>query len=81
MMKVDLVGRIGNIPLGQHRPLLPLFEAVVNSIHAIQDRQISDGSIEVFVKRDHTQSLLSPDITDTRPITDFFIRSYLKNKP
>lgn len=77
MMKVDLVGRISNIPLGIHRPLLPLFEAVVNSIHSIQERGINNGEIEIIVKRDQSQilleSLLPESITDSRAITEFEI--------
>lgn len=71
MMKVDLVGRISNIPLGLNRPLLPLFEAVINSIHAINALKRRDGRIDIQVYRDESQPLL-PNIThDTRPITGF----------
>lgn len=73
MMKVDLVGRISNIPLGVNRPLLPLFEAVINSIHAIQVTKRKDGEIDITVSRDETQALLSETMNDTRPVTGFTI--------
>jgi len=71
MMKVDLVGRISNIPLGVNRPLLPLFEAVINSIHAIQATKRKDGKIDIVVSRDETQALLSDKFTDLRPVIGF----------
>ena len=36
-MKVDLSGRVENLDLPKTKPLLPLLEAVSNSIHAIED--------------------------------------------
>lgn len=73
MMKVDLVGRISNIPLGVSRPLLPLFEAVINSIHAIQATKRIDGRIDITVSRDESQALLSHIMNDTRPVVGFKI--------
>lgn len=49
---VDLQGLVDSISLGESRNLLPLFEAVVNSIHAIQEREIPDGKITIEVMRD-----------------------------
>lgn len=37
-MKVDLRGRLRNTPVPTQHAFLPLFEAVVNSIHATEDR-------------------------------------------
>jgi hypothetical protein len=73
MMKVDLIGRISNIPLGLHRPLLPLFEAVINSIHAIQATKRSDGFVDIQVTRDTSQDFMFEVGTDTRPIIAFTI--------
>jgi hypothetical protein len=73
MMKVNLVGRIGNIPLGVRHSLIPLFEAVVNSIQAIQTLDRQDGRIDILASRDETQALLSDAFIDTRPITGFAI--------
>lgn len=35
----NLRGKVRNFPLPQNRPLVPLYEAVVNSINAIDDRK------------------------------------------
>lgn len=50
-MRSDLVGRVRNTTLGARSGLMPLFEAVVNGVHAIQDRQHREGEIEVTIKR------------------------------
>ncbi|MEA5552662.1 hypothetical protein VB713_17100 [Anabaena cylindrica UHCC 0172] len=50
-MQVDLSGRIRNTHLPDSKPLLPLFEAVVNSIHAIEDAKINNGFIKIFIER------------------------------
>jgi hypothetical protein len=50
---VDFSGRIRNFDLPRRQALLPLFEAVVNSLQAIEDahRTSNDGSIEITVNR------------------------------
>lgn len=73
VMKVNLVGRIGNIPLGVSHSLVPLFEAVVNSIQAVQSLERKDGKIEILVSRDETQDVLIESFVDTRPIVGFTI--------
>ncbi len=55
-MEISLVGRIRNINLPESKVLLPLFEAVVNSIDAIEDAEIKDGCIKVFIKRGNLQT-------------------------
>ena len=50
-MQIDLVGRVDNTKLPSKHGLLPLFESVVNSIHAIEDAERPDGLIEIAVKR------------------------------
>jgi hypothetical protein len=54
-MKIDFVGRIKNVTLPTTRPLLPLFEAVINSIHGIEDArrvgQSTSGGIRIYIKR------------------------------
>ena len=35
---IDLAGRVKNFDLPKTQPLIPLFEAVVNSIYAIEER-------------------------------------------
>lgn len=52
-MKTSLRGRVRNTGLPKKQLLMPLFEAVVNSIHAIEDSDlpVSSGSITVTVNR------------------------------
>jgi len=55
-MQVDIVGRIKNLQLPATQPLIPLFECLVNSIEAIEDRGGTDGQIDVYFDRDATQA-------------------------
>lgn len=52
----NLMGKVRNFPLPKNRPLVPLYEAIVNSINAIDERKRSDstlkGTIEVEVLRE-----------------------------
>ena len=34
---INITGRINNFNLPKNQPLLPLFEAIVNSFHAIEE--------------------------------------------
>lgn len=54
-MKIELEGRIRNTHLPFHKALLPLFDAVVNSIDAIEERGNEDGYIEIYIERDESQ--------------------------
>lgn len=36
---IDIVGRVNNFNLPMDKPLIPLYEAIVNSIHAIEERR------------------------------------------
>lgn len=63
-LKTNLRGRLRNTSLHQSNCLLPLFEAIVNSIHAIDDRFVNvardssnRGRIEVRVVREAQQQL------------------------
>jgi hypothetical protein len=70
-MKTNLAGRIRNMPHFRSEALLPLFEAVINSIQAIAEKgDLSRGSVTVRIIRDKQQSL---DNGDTPPITGFDI--------
>jgi len=53
-MKTDVAGRVKNTSLAASRPLLPLYEAVVNSVQAIEDAHEKDGRIEFQILRDST---------------------------
>jgi len=58
-LETNLQGRLRNTSLPYSHGLLPLFEAVVNSIHAIEDAGLSSGSgrITVEILRDTQQVL------------------------
>jgi hypothetical protein len=63
---INLDGRIRNFPLPKNRPLVPMYEAVVNSIHAIQERRENDesflsGDIKIeIIRSEQTGMELSP---------------------
>ena len=54
----NLRGKVRNFPLPKNRPLVPLYEAIVNSINAIDERAKEQnkfaGKIEIEVIRDRT---------------------------
>lgn len=54
----NLKGKVRNFPLPKNRPLIPLYEAIVNSINAIDERKRKcesfSGRIEIEVIRDRT---------------------------
>lgn len=58
-MQVDIVGRIRNLQLPVTQPLIPLFECLVNSIEAIEDADISNGRIDVYLQREARQVALA----------------------
>lgn len=75
-MKLNFQGRISNVTLAYHRALLPLFEAVINSIHAIEDVRASSGAIRIRVRRNKTegrQQHLTENRLTSRSIIGFVI--------
>ena len=78
-MKCNLSGRVRNVALSKSNGLMPLFEAVVNSIEAIEDRFSSKnetsetGRIDVHIRRqDDLQQLdLGNGCLSERPIKSF----------
>lgn len=78
-MKSSLRGRVKNVVLSKANGLLPLFEAVVNSIQAIEDRFKTGadvrarGEINIYIRREDSQQQmeLSPGRRPERPITSF----------
>ena len=50
-IKTSLVGRLRNLQLSKSRALLPLFEAVVNSIHSIDERLGKDPSYSISASK------------------------------
>ena len=50
---INITGRINNFNLPKNQPLLPLFEAIVNSFHAIEERRDKDKNFtagEISIK-------------------------------
>jgi len=70
-MRTDIFGRVKNTKLADNKPLLPLFEAIMNSIHAILYTKIDDGKITIEINRD--EDLLDEDGRKFGKITDFII--------
>jgi hypothetical protein len=54
-MKLNFQGRVNNIVLPGYRSLLPVFEAVINGFHALEDSSRKDGVIRIYVRRDPNQ--------------------------
>lgn len=73
-MNLDLPGRVANTTLPSSRPLLPLFDAIINAIDAIQDTRASKGRIVATVRRDQRQEQIRADaVADMRPIVGFVV--------
>lgn len=70
-MNVSFIGRVNNIPLPPRKALLPLFEAVVNSIQAI--KAAPDGFVDVVLLRNNSQQEIDPGDSSS-PITGFIVR-------
>lgn len=69
-MKASLSGQIRQTRLPEWRPLLPLFEAIMNAYQAIQERGTPDGEIIINVLRAEELELGTPaEITGFR-VTD-----------
>lgn len=71
VMDIDIRGRINNTKLGYTRCLAPVFEAIVNSIHAIQEANTGIGAIDITIER-ATDGVIGKDWA-TQPITGFVI--------
>lgn len=65
-MDTNLIGRVKNTKLPKNRGLLPLFEAVVNSIHAIEEKGLSskEGKITVNILRTNTLPTVEKSLGD-----------------
>ena len=75
-MIVDLVGRINNVELSVGNVLLPVFDAIVNSIEAIEDAKIpnQDGRIKITVERDNRQTQIDKyGVQSNFPVSSFII--------
>lgn len=60
---MNIQGKVKNFHLPKNQPLIPLLEAIVNSIHAIDERRLSEegftnGNISIKIGRDQQLSVL-----------------------
>ncbi len=72
-MNTDVAGRVKNVQLPTSKPLLPLFEAIINSIHAIEDAHEKDGRIEIEVFR-NTENLFADSDRSHAEISGFLVK-------
>lgn len=49
VFSIDLPGRVKNFELPRTKPLMPLFETIVNSIYAIEERQQNDEKLKGYI--------------------------------
>jgi uncharacterized protein YeaO (DUF488 family) len=71
MFKVHLANRVANTRLSLAKGMIPIFEAIMNSAHAIQERRIAGGRVDVYLKRGQALSESIPAaITDVTVIDD-----------
>ncbi|MEQ8637958.1 ATP-binding protein [Gimesia maris] len=73
-MKTDVRGKVSNVKLGRTRCLQPLFEAIMNSIHAVQEAKPKGGRINVEVIRNTAQKELFEGNTTNFPVSGFVVR-------
>lgn len=74
-LETNLRGRLKNTLLPLRHGLMPLFEAVVNSIHSIEDSGVdpTEGKITIRILRDGQSALEGLDSHTPNAITDFQI--------
>jgi hypothetical protein len=74
-VKLNLIGRVRNTRLSHANALLPLFEAVVNSIYAISESgKAESGRIDVFINREPSAQMEIAGTSPTQPVRTFTIR-------
>jgi hypothetical protein len=72
MLKTSLRGQVRQTVLNKYKPLLPLFEAVINAFQAIQDDATVQGKLVIEIERerglglDDTPPIIGFNITDAR---------------
>lgn len=71
-MDCNLEGRLRKCQLSPKKGLWPIYEAVVNSLQAIEDRGNAGGTIAIHVVRETDQALLQ-GLEGPRPIKGFVI--------
>ena len=70
---IDLAGRVRNFNLPKKQALIPLFEAIVNSIYAIEERNLNNnGYINIQIVRE-PQEVIQGVSKEINKITGFII--------
>lgn len=72
-MNIDVANSVRQLPLSSAQGLMPLYEAVVNSFHAIDDSGRNDGRITVTIKRDQSNLTLPGADASSQPVVGFLI--------
>ncbi|HEY5086605.1 MAG TPA: hypothetical protein VII66_04515 [Gemmatimonadaceae bacterium] len=67
-MQIDLAGQVNAFRLAVTKALLPLFEAVVNSVQAVEERNPENGLIEITIRR--SSLFVGGDDSDSQPLAD-----------
>ncbi|MCA8935544.1 MAG: sensor histidine kinase [Planctomycetes bacterium] len=70
-MDFQIEGMIGTLKFGAAKHLLPLFEAVVNSIQAIEEADNGRGNIEIRILRDTSQGTIVDEAKEHLDIIGF----------
>ena len=74
-MQIDIKGKINEKKLAYSNTLLPLFEVVVNSIHAIEENNSEQpGIVDINIIRSNQQELSFSQLESLPEITDFEIK-------
>ena len=70
-MNSNVIGRVRNITLPNSKGLLPLFEAIINSIDAIEDaeKNLDEGFIKVKILRSSKSMLNEENENDSRVLS------------
>lgn len=71
IIEIDLKGRVKSTKLAQTRCLLPVYEAIINSIHAIEDAKVKNG--EICIKLERKKELEFDNDPYFHPIQSFLI--------
>ncbi len=74
-MQVDVLGKINNIKVSRKDALLPLFEAVVNSIQSIEEKSNKEeNTIRIEIIRDQDQQILdTKELNALQPVKDIIV--------
>lgn len=69
-MHTDIAGRVKNVQFPASKPLLPLFEAISNSIYAIEDAGEKEGHVEIEVVHDDYSLFAKSNSVSNRQFAD-----------